>query len=37
VEWVAQRCGFGSAAGLRQHFSRTVSSSPLAYRRAFRA
>ena len=37
VEWVARRCGFGSAAGLRQHFGRAVSASPLAYRRAFRA
>jgi len=37
VEWVAQRCGFGSAAALRQHFGRAVSSSPLAYRRTFRS
>ena len=37
VEWVAQRSGFGSAAALRQHFSRTVSSSPAAYRRTFRS
>jgi transcriptional regulator GlxA family with amidase domain len=37
IEWVAQRCGFSSAAGLRQHFLRTVSSSPQAYRRAFRS
>lgn len=37
VERVAQRCGFGSAAGLRQHFTRAVSASPLAYRRTFRA
>lgn len=37
VELVAQRCGFASAAGLRQHFSRAVSATPLAYRRAFRA
>ena len=37
VERVAQRCGFGSAAGLRQHFTRVVSASPQAYRRAFRA
>lgn len=36
VERVAQRCGFGSASGLRQHFARAVSSSPQAYRRAFR-
>jgi transcriptional regulator GlxA family with amidase domain len=37
VELVAQRCGFGSAAGLRQHFARAVSASPQAYRRTFRA
>lgn len=36
VELVARRCGFGTAAGLRQHFGRAVSSSPQAYRRAFR-
>ena len=37
VERVAQRSGFGSAAALRQHFSRTVSASPAAYRRTFRS
>lgn len=37
VEWVARRCGFASAAGLRQHFQRAVSASPQGYRRAFRA
>jgi AraC family transcriptional regulator, transcriptional activator FtrA len=36
VERVAERCGFGSAAGLRQHFRRSLSTSPLAYRRTFR-
>lgn len=36
VEQVALRCGFGSAAGLRQHFQREVANSPLAYRHAFR-
>jgi transcriptional regulator GlxA family with amidase domain len=36
VELIAQRCGFASAAGLRQHFARVVSASPQAYRRAFR-
>lgn len=35
VELVAQRCGFGSAAALRQHFTRVVGTSPLAYRRSF--
>jgi AraC family transcriptional activator FtrA len=37
VEWVAQRCGFASAAGLRQHFTRAVAASPQAYRRTFRS
>ena len=36
VELVAQRCGMGSAANLRVHFSRVVGTSPLAYRRTFR-
>jgi transcriptional regulator GlxA family with amidase domain len=36
IELVAQRCGFGSAAGLRQHFSRAMSASPQSYRRTFR-
>jgi AraC family transcriptional regulator, transcriptional activator FtrA len=37
VEWIAQRCGFASAAGLRQHFTRVVAASPQAYRRTFRS
>ena len=37
VERVAQRCGFASAAGLRQHFTRVVAASPQAYRRTFRS
>jgi transcriptional regulator GlxA family with amidase domain len=37
VDRVAERCGFGSAAGLREHFTRQVRTSPLAYRRTFRA
>jgi transcriptional regulator GlxA family with amidase domain len=36
VERVAQLSGFGSAAALRQHFTREVSASPVAYRRTFR-
>lgn len=35
VEHVAQRCGFGSGAVLRQHFQRATSTTPTAYRRAF--
>jgi transcriptional regulator GlxA family with amidase domain len=37
VEVVADRCGFGTAANLRHHFQRVVDTSPLAYRRTFRA
>jgi len=37
VEEVAARAGFGTAAGLRQHFARALATSPVAYRRAFRA
>jgi transcriptional regulator GlxA family with amidase domain len=36
VEEVATRSGFGTAAALRQHFGRALSTSPTAYRRAFR-
>jgi transcriptional regulator GlxA family with amidase domain len=35
IERIATRCGFGSAAVLRQHFNRIVGTSPLAYRRTF--
>ena len=35
VEVVAHRCGFGSAAVLRQHFRRATASTPTAYRRTF--
>ena len=36
IDTVAYRCGFGSAAMLRHHFSRIVGVSPAAYRRTFR-
>ena len=36
VERIAERCGFGTAAGMRQHFARIVRTSPQAYRRTFR-
>jgi transcriptional regulator GlxA family with amidase domain len=36
VEWVAWRCGMGTAANLRQHFQRVMGTSPLSYRRTFR-
>jgi transcriptional regulator GlxA family with amidase domain len=35
VEQVARRCGFGSAAILRQHFRRATATTPTAYRRTF--
>jgi transcriptional regulator GlxA family with amidase domain len=35
IEAVAHRCGFGSAAILRQHFRRTTATTPTAYRRTF--
>jgi len=37
VELVARRCGFGSAAVLRQHFRRATAATPTGYRRAFAA
>jgi|SRR5687767_1302603 len=37
IELIASRCGFGTAANLRQHFQRVVGTSPAAYRRTFRA
>ncbi|CAN5663884.1 helix-turn-helix domain-containing protein [soil metagenome] len=35
VERIASLAGFGSAANLRAHFTRTVQASPQAYRRTF--
>jgi len=35
IELVAHRCGFGSAAILRQHFRRATATTPTAYRRTF--
>lgn len=35
IEAVAQRCGFGSAAILRQHFRRAMATTPTAYRHTF--
>ncbi|MGE5292463.1 MAG: helix-turn-helix domain-containing protein [Micromonosporaceae bacterium] len=36
VEWIAHRCGFGAASGMRRHFARVTGVSPQAYRRTFR-
>jgi transcriptional regulator GlxA family with amidase domain len=35
VEDVAWRCGFGTAASLREHFRRVTATTPTAYRRSF--
>ena len=35
VETIAWRCGFGTAASLRDHFRRATATTPTAYRRAF--
>lgn len=37
IDAVAERCGFGTAAMLRHHFSRVVGVPPSAYRAAFRS
>jgi transcriptional regulator GlxA family with amidase domain len=36
MDLVAQRCGIGTAASLRQQFQRFVGTTPAAYRRTFR-
>jgi transcriptional regulator GlxA family with amidase domain len=36
VDAIAGRAGFGTAAGLRHHFLRTLGTTPNAYRRTFR-
>ncbi|WP_234365144.1 helix-turn-helix domain-containing protein [Streptomyces sp. RTd22] len=35
IDTVAERSGLGTADGLRQHFHRTVGTTPATYRRAF--
>ena len=35
VEQVAAACGFGTSVVLRQHFAKTLGTSPTAYRRTF--
>jgi transcriptional regulator GlxA family with amidase domain len=37
VERVASLAGFGTAANLRQHFTRAVGVAPMSYRRTFRS
>lgn len=36
VDWIAEQCGFGTAAVLRHHFAKAGVSSPVTYRRIFR-
>ncbi|MEL6892667.1 MAG: helix-turn-helix domain-containing protein [Actinomycetota bacterium] len=36
IDEIAVTCGFGSAAALRQHFTKVVGSTPSAYRATFR-
>jgi transcriptional regulator GlxA family with amidase domain len=35
IEVIARRCGFGSAASLRDHFKRSIHTTPTAYRAAW--
>lgn len=35
IERIAEMCGFGSAVSMRQHFARSLGTSPAAYRREF--
>ena len=35
IELIASRCGFGTAAMLRHHFTREIGTAPSAYRRQF--
>lgn len=35
IEQVAAACGFGTSVVLRQHFAKTLATSPTAYRRTF--
>ncbi|HEY9290233.1 MAG TPA: helix-turn-helix domain-containing protein [Microlunatus sp.] len=37
IESIAAHCGFGTAISMRQHFARQTGTSPMAYRRTFRA
>ena len=35
IDDIAATCGFGSAAALRQHFTKVVGSTPSSYRATF--
>jgi transcriptional regulator GlxA family with amidase domain len=35
IDDIADRCGFGTATSMRQHFAATLGTSPARYRREF--
>ncbi|MGW6195068.1 GlxA family transcriptional regulator [Kribbella sp. NPDC055110] len=37
VEEISRQCGFGTSIAMRQHFAKHIRTSPMAYRRTFRA
>lgn len=37
VEEISRHCGFGTAIAMRQHFAKHIRTSPMTYRRTFRA
>ncbi|GAA3116091.1 transcriptional regulator GlxA family with amidase domain [Kribbella aluminosa] len=37
VEEISRQCGFGTSVAMRQHFAKHIRTSPMAYRRTFRA
>jgi transcriptional regulator GlxA family with amidase domain len=37
VEEISRHCGFGTSVAMRQHFAKHIKTSPMAYRRTFRA
>jgi transcriptional regulator GlxA family with amidase domain len=37
VEEISRHCGFGTSIAMRQHFAKHIRTSPMAYRRTFRA
>jgi transcriptional regulator GlxA family with amidase domain len=37
IEAISRHCGFGTSATMRQHFAKHIRTSPMAYRRTFKA
>jgi transcriptional regulator GlxA family with amidase domain len=37
IEAISRQCGFGTSVAMRQHFAKHITTSPMAYRRTFRA